>query len=205
MGIGGDISEVFKDVGTKVTVTKHADGAVVSEYIDTELAMDSSSPFAVQFTRSCTLSFNTKINAGDIVVFDDGSQYLLIAKNQDRFENDIVVWEGILYVCNVHVTIKKRKIGRDADLKMKTQWDVVTESEPVLLTGQVAGKDTVSRDYGEFMSGVGMTLHISANVQINTGDTCFVDETGERFKIGGIEPRRLANILMVGLDVDTRE
>jgi len=205
MGIGDDIAEVFKDVGTPVSVTKHGETKSFTEYIDYELAMDSSSPFAVQFTRNVTLSDNTKIAAGDIITFDDGTQYLLVAKNQSRFEGSVVVWECIMYVCNVHVTIKERKTGRNADYKMQTQWNLLTESEPALVTGQVAGKDVVSRDYGEFMSGVGMTLHISNNVSVKVGATCFIDETDEQYKITSIEPRRLDNCLMVGLDVETRE
>ncbi len=204
-GIGDDIAEVFTDVGTEASCTKHETGEIFTEYVDFETQAEANSPFQIQFMANATLMHSTKINAGDILSLDDGNKYLVVAKNQSRFENHVVVWEALLYWCNCVVNIQRRTHKRNEDYVMEVKWPFVISAEPALVTGTVVDKNVVTEKFGDFLTKVGMILHISGNLNVQMGDRCIVQGSSIVYEVQGIEDMRLNNTLMCALDIDTRE
>lgn len=203
-GIGPDISEVLNELGTRVHVIKHDGSEPIVEYIDYEVSIQANSPFLTQFMLDCTLTHNTQARPGDIIRFLDNNQdHLLVVSNKTRFENAPVTHEGILYRCNVKGTLKTRTEVRDADYNLTTDWSGEVHDEPALLTGMVDNFGYNQEVYGEFINEEN-NLHISNDTNVKIGDRFELD-TGEKFKISMIAPRRLNNVSICRVTIDNRE
>lgn len=203
-GIGPDISEVLDELGTRVHVIKHDGSDPIVEYIDYEVSIQANSPFLTQFMLDCTLTYDTQARPGDIIRFLDNNQdHLLVVANKTRFENAPVTYEGILYRCNVTGTLKRRVEVRDANYNLTTDWSGEVANEPALLTGMVDNFGFDQEVYGEFTREEN-NLHISNEVNAIVGDRFELD-TGEKFEITMIAPRRLNNVSICRVTIDNRE
>lgn len=201
MSIGPDISEVFDELGTAITIHK-PDGTEISEKVDMEFSIQASSPFLTQFILNGTFVYDSEVAPGDVLSDDDGTRYIVAALNPSRFENEIVVKECVLYRCNVLGDLKERHNVREG-VHYNTDWVVVESDIYALLTGLPDDKILSSKDYGEFPSSE-MTLHLSGNVDIQVKQR-FELVSGEKVEIIGVEPRRLNNLTLCKVRTDERE
>ena len=201
-GIGDDIKEVFQELGTVVEVIK-PNGDVFQETMDFELNNLSSS-FMTNFVIDASFSYDTNLNAGDVVkAVDSGLYYLAAALNRPYFEDMPVVTETKLYKCNYWGMLKERTQTR-VDYSQQVTWaDKLSEMVPVLLTGQLGGGSLSEKDHGIFYDFT-RTLHISGHHSPQVGDR-FETEGGTKFRLDAVEPDKLNNVSMCSISLDERE
>lgn len=203
-GIGPDIVEVLNELGTLVNIIKHDGSATVQEYIDYEIKVEANSPFLTQFMIDCTLRYDTSANPGDIIQFaDDSTNHILAVHQKSRFEQNVVVVEGLLYRCNMTGTVYRRSETRGADYSLGVTWTATESNEPVLLTGLIDYYDMKDKDYGIYSVSQD-NLHVSGDCDIQVGDR-FTSSDGDSYEIKGIAKYRLNNVWICRVVPDTRE
>lgn len=204
MGIGPDIYDVLVELGTPVEIIKHDSSNPVTEYIDYEYSSQASSPFITQYVLFATFSYNTAMAPGDLIKFLDNGQYLLVTgKSTSRFEQEVVVYESLLYKCNITIDVQKRTKIRNSDYELVPSWTNVVTNEPVLLTGMVEDHRAQKEESYDIMVS-SMNLHISGDVEIGKGYR-IVTDSGEKYEVNAFELRRFDNMSICRVSEDIRE
>lgn len=201
MSIGPDLEEVFDDLGTRLTIERFGEDPI-EEKVDLEINNQASSPFLSQFMLSCTFSYNTQAQPGEVLSDDQGTRYIIASFNPARFENAIIAYEAIIYRCNVYGVLKERDESRSG-VHYQANWPVVQDDIYALLTGLPEDRTLSSEKYGEFSS-FELNLHLSGNIDVQTGQR-FELSNGDKLEILGVEPRRLNNLSICIVRKDSRE
>lgn len=128
MSIGGDIKEVFSEVGCLVQI----EGTELTEYIDYDFNVQVGNAFLREHMRNASFSYDTAIQAGNILyVPKNGERLLVVNFIPEMFEDEIATINSTLYLCNVF-----GKIYRE------------TEDQDIIVTFQQAGFSVISPNHG---------------------------------------------------------
>jgi len=190
-GIGDDIKEVFQELGSPVEVNQHF-GSPVTEFVDPS-TFESSDPYTRQTVMEISLPFDSTIQSGDIITLtDNGTHLLVVSLNFQRFDQDIVTKEAMIYRCNVLGTVSKFSRTRDSNYKLVEDWVPTSDEIPCLITGDISQYSVNMEEYGNFV-GQQLSLHITGNVSVEKGNR-FTTSDGVVFSITAVAPYRLNNV-----------
>ena len=205
MPIGPDIADVLDELGTTFTI-HYIDGSTASDgKLDYEAYPEHSSEFIRQFFYTITLPYNTIVVSGDIITFS-GTFFLVTKITPALFEDSIVDYTAVLFRCNISGGVLKRfsdTPGFDSDYKRLPKWtDIYTN---------IRGLHTEARfgpgldDFQDIME-VPVDkdlLYMTGYYSIKVGDRWWLSAT-EYYKVEQVSVRRLDNVNIIKLAVDTR-
>jgi hypothetical protein len=150
------------------------------------------------------VSFDTQMEIGDCVVFDDGRKFLVMNLSPEQFENADILFSSVLYRTNIDANIW-RSSGEDWDANyLKTsQWTPVTLNEPILITESLYGHDL---ETDEELAQFGLEKHEAyapSYLGIEALDRIeYV--SGEFYKVEVVKTRRYDGVDVLELAEDTR-
>lgn len=203
--IGQDIKEVFEEVGTAFVFTSvYGNENNSGEYLVYEINRQVTKPFIREYFLEAETAYDTDIIVGDIVIFDDGREFIVMNKTPEQFENDVILYQTVLYKTNTNARIL-RLSGEDWDSQYhrKTDWVTQCDSIGVLITESLYGHDL---ETDEELAQIGLTNHemyIPSWVGIDILDRIEYS-SGEFYKCETIKTRRYSGVDVVELSEDTR-
>lgn len=194
MGIADDLSQVFKEIGSKIQVLDSL--PVVYEYVD--YSKTDREGFFV-----CTLSSKTKVVPGNVIsVVSNGEKYLVLHIIKQQFENSVVLVEAAMVYCRNVVTIKRKTEIKDAITREKVSvWSNI--STAYCFISQTTTGNTINAENDEaFVNEKNKKLFISSTVGVKTGDRASFN--GVNLQIGDIDILRYPGVTVCELFEDDR-
>ncbi len=207
MSIGFDIADVFTEIGTQFNI-KQASGEtdVAGGYLDFEMNRQVTKPFIREVFLECFFAYDTLVNAGDVIEFQDGTdrRFMVMNKTQENFENESILYEGVLYKCNVSGELL-RASGEvfDSNYVQTTNWDPIRTEAYACLSDRLFGTSLEQdEDIGQFNI-ESQLLYLPHSYGIQPLDR-YSPRSGEYYKIETIATRRFDNVDVCYLVEDTR-
>lgn len=139
MSIGTDIKDVWAEVGISYTILRDG-GNITGEYGDIDTNAQITKPFIREFFMEISLSFDTAIVAGDVLLMSDGRKFLVMNKTPEVFEDSVYMVNAVLYKVNCAGNIFRLSSSR-TDYQMVPVWTVIKRSCNALLTESFFGND----------------------------------------------------------------
>lgn len=206
MGIGQDIKGALVDVGSSYTILRDS-GNISGEYLDFEINKQVTKPFIREFFLEVTLPHDTSAIAGDVIQFDtDQRRFLLMNKTPEEFEDEVAVYETVLYKCNVSGELL-RYSGENWDrqtYRPDSIWETIKSDCSALLTENLFGTGLV---LDEEIGQLGLeldSLYIPTSIGTKLLDR-YSSASGEYYKIISVESRKFDGVDVCKLEEDTRE
>jgi hypothetical protein len=201
MSLGADLKEIFTEMGMSYTVARNS-VTVGSEYGEVIINSQATKPFIVLNFLKLVVPYDSVILGGDHVIFVDGREYIITAKNPEYVENALIKSECVLLKTNGSVKIERPSEEDDGnEYDDAIEWTEVTLSEPVLLTESLRDQESIVDDIGTFEDH-GMELYISGVIGIKIGDR--LHDGDDKYVIETVKRKRYDNVHMASLGLDTR-
>lgn len=206
-GLGPDIKEVYDELGAEITIVNR--DTVVTEKILYEMNSQATKPFIREHHLDCTFHYQTNLSTGDIIqVTETERYYMVMNKTPELFENSVVEYTGIMYLCNIPVNahIMRPIEIRDAEsYDMISGWSVVRDA-PVygVLSDRVFGS---ALDAGVTVGQAQLwriDLYLPKWYNIQPLDRLVISEE-EYYKIEQIESYNYPGCVVAMLTEDTRK
>jgi len=202
--IGIDIKEVFEEVGTRYVFSHQGVENNSGEYLVYEINAQVTKPFIREYFLEAEVPWDSGLEVGDHVTFDDGRNYLCMNKTPEQFENQVILYQTVLYKTNVTIDLL-RSSGEDWDANYRKahNWVPIQTSFPVLITESLYGHDLeTDLEIGQ----LGLENHemyIPSWVGVQVLDR--IEWTsGEFYQVETIKARRYEGMDVVELGEDTR-
>ena len=204
MSIGSDIEKAFRDVGSTYLIKRKNTNLISGEYCVYEISTALRVPFDREFVYQASLAYNTQVVEVDILLFDNGDQFLVANKDPESFANSPVEFETKLLKVNVISGEILRPAGNFTDDQYHTApiWETIERQVGALLI-HTEDSRLRSEDFGD-ISVDRLSLYLSDTLDIQVNDR-FQPEEGEYYKVDVIKKRIFPGIYMVELSQDTRE
>ena len=204
--IGADIKSTLVEVGAEYTIIRDA-GNISGEYCDYDLTSQATKPLTIEAFRRAMVSYDSDTVTGDVIEFGATSErYMVMNKLPEIFENDVIQYESIFYLCNVSSGELLRPSGEvwPTDTYHKeTQWEEIKTNCDAM---QVAALYGNSLEEEEEMALLGMRkdeLYIPHSVGIQALDR-FQTASGEYYQVSTVESRRFPGVDVAVLTEDHR-
>lgn len=194
MAIAEDLSQVFKEIGSKIQIIGTL--PAVFEYVD--ITKTDREGF---FT--CTLPSTTKIVPGSVIsVVTSGEKYLVLHVVKQQFEDTIVLVDAAMVYCRNEVTIKRLVETKDPVTREKTSsWSSITSSYCYI--SQTTTGNTINTEFDEmFFNEKNKKMFISASSGVKTGDRA--EFSTVKLQIGDIDNLRYPGVCVCELFEDER-
>jgi len=219
-GLGGDIADVLKELGSVVDIYDHSTNTTVQEYVDPEQGLSRGSPFMTQYVRTCTMYHNTQGKLGNLLKFVNQNEYFLfVAQAPEIFEGSTIVNEALLYKCNTLVQFKRRiKVpgSEENNYTPQTEWKDIhyAGEEPELVhlffglfTGHLSSVELSTKDFGNIVIEKNQ-LFVTNHINIKAGDRAVLkaseEDEGENHEVEVVERFKMPGIKICKLKEDTR-
>jgi hypothetical protein len=210
-GLGPDIKEVYVEEGSSIQIVNRS--PVVSEKILYELNAQATKPFIREHHLDCFFPYDTVIETGDVVFITESNRYYIVMnKTPELFEDNVVEYSGVLYLCNLPTTahivrpveIRDKSMSSSSGYDMITGWTVIANA-PVyglmsdrifgsaIENGIIVGQDELWR----------IDLYIPKWYDIKPLDRLIVSST-EYYKVETVESYNYPGCVMALLVEDTR-
>ena len=205
MTIGPDIKDAIEEVGLKYTILRDA-GDIAGEYLTYKPNAQVTKPFIQEFFLEAKLLYDTQVVVGDIVQFDTpGDKYIVMNRTPELFENEIILFNGVLYKCNVVLNIYRPDDtgARDAQYHQSTSWSLVKSSVNALLTTPLYGVD-LETDLELGMIGVfDLELYIPSSIDLQVLDRTIISAS-EYYRVETVKKRRYSAVDVCDIGEDKR-
>ena len=203
-GIGQDIKEVLQELTTPFVMTKIDGSTVVGEYLDYEMYFEQSTEFIRQYAYSGTFQYDTLIEQGDLITFDN-KNFLMMNVKKTLFENEVVDYSNFFIEANTFGRFSRAGEVRDpSTLKLGIVWAVVQNN--------VYGTMVVNAPNTEILGSTEVikdryTLFVQGFSTIQPGDRWYPDITDltEYYLVKSIDKYRFTGLLTIKLTEDSRE
>jgi len=204
MGIGADIAGAFDDACFSITIFRDA-GNISGEFVDSELNRQITKPFVANYFRNISFPYDSQALTGDIVQFDyDETLYMVMSKRAEAFENEIALYEGTLYKCNVSGDLRRPTSTRDpVSLQRQQDFTSVRSNCYGLLTEALYGHDLETDQELGMMGLENHELYVPGSFQPQVLDR-YEAISGEFLMVTTIKKRRFDNVWVCGVEQDTR-
>lgn len=201
MSLGPDIKEVIAEVGSAITIFR-SPANITGEFIKAKVNAQVTKPFIREFFLEGTLSYDTQLNAGDVVQLNDGRIFLVMNKTPITFEGSIYSYSAVLYKSNVTGSLYRLSETK-VDYRSTVSWSAVVASAYALLTENQFGNEL--DDDGEVgkVSLKAIDCYLPRSYGAIIGDRFEVSST-EYYQVEDIKLRRFDNIDLITLGEDTR-
>jgi len=205
MTIGPDIEEAIKEVATGYTILRDS-GDVTGEFLRSEPNAQITKPFIREFFLESVFTYSSVVVIGDVIEFDTtGDKYLVMNKTPEIFENEIILFNGVLYKCNVSIDIQRPDDtgSRDKQYHLKTAWSLVKASANALLVTPLYGVDLETDEELGLIGVKELELYIPTSVGLQELDRVIVSST-EYYRIETVKKRRYSAVDICDIGEDVR-
>ncbi len=206
-GIGEDIKDVLAELGTPFIIYKSNGTMISGEYLDYEHYYEQSTEFIRQFCYSGDFSYDSKVENGDLLFFDD-KYFLVLNVKKTLFESEAVDFSNFFIVCNCTNGIFKKEINtRDAGTKKATtSWvnvPITGNIKGLQVEGAIANQTEIPRME---MPRTVHTLFCQNIGDIRPGYRWYPnkDDSTEYFKVTGINKYRYTNCFVIHIEQEER-
>ena len=205
MTIGPDIKEAVEEVGLKITILRDS-GNITGEHLRYKPNAQVTKPFIQEFFLEALLLYDTEIVVGDIIQFDvTEDKYIVMNRTPELFENEVILYNGVLYKCNIVANIYRPDDSgaRDAQYHQATSWSLVKSSVNALLTTPLYGVD-LETDLELGMIGVSdLELYIPSSIGLEVLDRVIISPS-EYYRAETIKKRRYSAVDVCDIGEDKR-
>jgi len=207
MSIGFDIADVFTEIGTQFNIkVASVEADVTGGYLDFEMNRQVTKPFIREVFLECFFAYDTLVEAGDVIEFQDGTgrRFMVMNKTQENFENEAILYEGVLYKCNVSGELS-RPSGEvfDSNYRQTTAWESIRTEAFALLSDRLFGTDLEQDEpVGQFNI-ESQLLYLPHSYGVQQLDR-YSPRSGEYYKVETIATRRFDQVDVCYLAEDTR-
>jgi len=211
MSLGEDIKEVFTDLGTAITLIRDG-GNVSGEYLLYEANTQATKPETLEFMVKGQAPYDTAIVPGEIINFDElSTNYLLLNKNPEMFENAVYRYQLTMYKVNTVGPLERPSGERPWNAQTyqtETEWETVKDPCYGVIVGQMLENRIIEANVGdlehiEYMFFIPQSIGVRINDRIYAG----VDSEGNDryFKVDSIIPWNYNAVDFCTISEDTRE
>ena len=194
MAIAEDLSQVFKEIGSKIEILGTL--PAVFEYVD--ITKTDREGF---FT--CTFPSTTKAVPGSVIsVSTSGEKFLVLHVVKQQFENTIVLVDAAMVYCRNEVTIKRLVETKDPVTREKTlTWTEVSTNYCYI--SQTTTGNILNSEFDEaFFNEKNKKMFISASSGVKTGDRA--EFSTVKLQVGDIDNLRYPGVCVCELFEDER-
>jgi hypothetical protein len=207
-GLGPDIAEVYEELGSDATIVSRTP-PITGERVIYDINSQATKPFIREHHVDASFPYNTELLAGDIVyILKSDRYYMAMNKTPEMFEDEIVEWSVVLYLCNLPSTahlLRPIEIRDSTTLKMINSWEVVVD-DPMygLLSDRIFGSalDQETPKVGQFPVWR-MDLYAPKSYGIKPLDRLVISET-EYYKVEAVESYNYPGCVVALIVEDTR-
>ncbi len=203
-GIGPDIKDVLHELGTPFTLIKLDGSKITGEYLDYEMYYEQSTEFIRQFAYSGDFQYDSQVEAGDLIQFDNKT-FLMMNVKKTLFENEPVDYSNFFILCNSVGRISKAVKTRNAITKKnEIVWTTVFDNVYSCMVPLSPNTDTLGSV--EIINDK-FTLFTQGFVGVKSGYRYYPDinDLTEYYHILNIDKYRFAGMLTMKLIEDSRE
>lgn len=205
MTIGPDIEEAIKEVAVGFTILRD-NGNITGEFLRSEPNAQITKPFIREFFLESVFTYTSVVEVGDVIEFDvTGDKYLVMNKTPEIFENEVILYNGVLYKCNVSIDIRRPDDtgGRDAQYHKKTSWSLVKASVNALLVTPLYGIDLETDEELGLIGVKELELYIPTSIGLQELDRIIISST-EYYRIETVKKRRYSAVDICDIGEDVR-
>jgi hypothetical protein len=144
-GLGADIKEVYTELGAETHIVSRTP-VVTGERVIYEINSQATKPFIREHHLDATLPFDTLITTNDVVrIVEANKNYMVMNKTPELFEDSIVEWSAVLYMCNLVTTahiLRPIETRNMSSFNMESGWGIV-HHPPIygLMTDRIFGSE----------------------------------------------------------------
>ena len=194
MAIAEDLSQVFKEIGSKIEILGTL--PAVFEYVD--ITKTDREGF---FT--CTFPSTTKAVPGSVIsVSTSGEKFLVLHVVKQQFENTIVLVDAAMVYCRNSVALKRLSEEKDPVTREKTlTWTEVSTNYCYI--SQTTTGNILNSEFDEaFFNEKNKKMFISASSGVKTGDRA--EFSTVKLQVGDIDNLRYPGVCVCELFEDER-
>jgi hypothetical protein len=205
--LGEDIKEVYTEEGSATTIISR-DPVVTDQWVIYDINSQATKPFIREHHLDATFPYDSEAVVGDVLnITELNRNYLVMNKTPEMFEDEVVEWSVVLYLCNLPVTahiLRPVEVRDNETLKMISGWQVIKES-PVygLITDRLFGSQLEENVRTGQNAIYRLDFYYPASYDLKPLDRVFVSET-EYYKIENIQRYNFPSVCMALLVEDTR-
>jgi hypothetical protein len=194
MAIAEDLSQVFKEIGSKIEILGTL--PAVFEYVD--ITKTDREGF---FT--CTFPSTTKAVPGSVIsVSTSGEKFLILHVVKQQFENTIVLIDAAMVYCRNSVNLKRLSESKDPVTREKDlTWTDVSSN--FCYISQTTTGNILNSEFDEaFFNEKNKKMFISASSGVKTGDRA--EFSTVKLQVGDIDNLRYPGVCVCELFEDER-
>jgi hypothetical protein len=207
-GLGVDIGEVYDELGAIVSIVNRVP-VVTGQRVLYDVNAQATKPFIREYHLDGSLPYETLITPQDVIhIIETDKYYMIMNKTPELFENSVVEWNVVLYLCNLPITahiLRPVEIRDPETYKIVNGWQILNEA-PIygLASDRFFGADIDQETpkVGQFQMWK-IDLYLPKFYAIKPLDRIFMSET-EYYKVEAIESHHYPGVNMALLVEDTR-
>ena len=207
-GLGVDIGEVYDELGAIVSIVNRVP-VVTGQRVLYDVNAQATKPFIREYHLDGSLPYETLITPQDVIhIIETDKYYMIMNKTPELFENSVVEWNVVLYLCNLPITahiLRPVEIRDPETYKIVNGWQILNEA-PIygLASDRFFGADIDQETpkVGQFQMWK-IDLYLPKFYAIKPLDRIFMSET-EYYKVEAIESHHYPGVNMTLLVEDTR-
>ena len=207
-GLGADIAEVYEELGADASIVNRSP-VVTGERILYDINAQATKPFIREHQLDASFPYDTLITTNDVVLMTATSRYYMVMnKTPELFENEVVEWSSVLYLCNLPLTahvVRPVEVRNSQSYNMISGWQVLIDSPMYgLLSDRIFGTEIEqqSKEGGQFPIWK-ITLIAPKYYAVKPLDRLIITET-EYYKIEAVESYYYPGMNQILLVEDTR-
>ena len=207
-GLGPDIDEVYEELGALVSIVNRSP-VVTGQRVLYDINAQATKPFIREHQLDASFPYDTLITTNDVIkIIVSDRHYMVMNKTPELFENEIVEWSSVLYLCNIPTTahiVRPVEVRNSQSYNMISGWQVLIDSPMYgLLSDRIFGTEIEqqSKEGGQFPIWK-ITLIAPKYYAVKPLDRLIITET-EYYKIEAVESYYYPGMNQILLVEDTR-
>ena len=206
-GLGLDVKEVYTELGSLASLVNHSP-VVTNERVIYEINAQATKPFIREHHLDATFAFDTALVVGDVVhIIETDKYYMAMNKTPEMFEDEVVEWSVVLYLCNLpalaHI-IRPLEVRDTSSYNIVHGWHIVAD-DPVygLLSDRIFGSAIEQSVQAGQLPVWRMDLYIPKFYDIKPLDRLVISAT-EFYKVEQVESYNYPGVNVAMIVEDTR-
>lgn len=207
MGVGASVKKAFDKVGTPYSIKRSGEADVTGERCLYDINKLTTRPFLREFVLPADFAYDTELVNGDIIEFkDDGRKFLVASKIPDMYGSDVILYDSILFKCNVTDGQILRASGESEwpaqTYHKDTSWEVINAGVNAVITESYTGNKLEREPIGD-LSTENLELYLSSSFDLRVLDR-FQTVSGEYYKVEVLKSHVHSGITIAEVSEDTR-
>lgn len=207
-GLGPDIDEVYEELGALVSIVNRSP-VVTGQRVLYDINAQATKPFIREHQLDASFPYDTLITTNDVIkIIVSDCHYMVMNKTPELFENEIVEWSSVLYLCNIPTTahvVRPVEVRNSQSYNMISGWQVLIDSPMYgLLSDRIFGTEIEQQSKGGGQFPIWkITLIAPKYYAVKPLDRLIITET-EYYKIEAVESYYYPGMNQILLVEDTR-